>query len=164
MASGDEDAGGVAFWAHVGGFIAGICWWVCLRKGQFTSSIRPAIIPVTARLNSPLGSEVTYAGSSSGTYCRRLAICLRRTVFLPICGREGPGGLRRTKVCIMPLHRGRGAPKLALDQVGSKLKPEVMKRWIKTPKEMKADSTMKPYPNLPEKDLSDLIAFLTGLK
>jgi len=29
---------------------------------------------------------------------------------------------------------------------------------------MKADTTMKAYPNLPEKDLSDLIAFLSTLK
>jgi mono/diheme cytochrome c family protein len=59
---------------------------------------------------------------------------------------------------------GVGGPKLALDGVGSRLKPEDVKKWIRTPKEMKADTTMKPYPNLPPKDLSDLTAYLMTLK
>ena len=59
---------------------------------------------------------------------------------------------------------GIGGKKLALDGVGSKLNSENIKKWIKTPKQMKADTTMKSYPNLPEKDLSDLTAFLLTLR
>jgi cytochrome c1 len=44
------------------------------------------------------------------------------------------------------------------------LNPNTMKKWIKTPKEMKAGTVMKPYPNLLEKDLNDLTAYLITLK
>lgn len=59
---------------------------------------------------------------------------------------------------------GIGGKKLPLDRVGTKLKPEDMRKWIRTPKAMKADTTMKAYPNLPEKDLGDVVAFLTTLR
>jgi cytochrome c2 len=59
---------------------------------------------------------------------------------------------------------GIGGKKLALDGVASRLKVEEMKKWIRTPKEMKPGTTMKPYPNLPEKDLNDLTAFLSTLR
>jgi cytochrome c2 len=59
---------------------------------------------------------------------------------------------------------GIGGKKLALDGVGSRLKAEDMRKWIRTPKEMKSGTTMKPYPNLPEKDLNDLTAFLSTLR
>jgi len=59
---------------------------------------------------------------------------------------------------------GTGGTRMALDGVGSKLKPDDMKKWIKTPKAMKPDTTMKPYPSLLEKDLNDLTAYLTTLK
>ncbi len=59
---------------------------------------------------------------------------------------------------------GIGGNKLALDSVGSKLKPEDIKKWIRTPKEMKPGTVMKPYPNLPDKDLNDLTAFLLTLR
>ena len=59
---------------------------------------------------------------------------------------------------------GTGGKKLALDGVGSKLSFDSMKKWIRTPKEMKAGTTMKPYPNLPEKDLKDLIDYLMTLR
>lgn len=59
---------------------------------------------------------------------------------------------------------GVGGKKMVLDKVGSKLKAEEMKKWIRTPKTMKADSTMKSYPNLPEQDLGDLVAFLLTLR
>lgn len=59
---------------------------------------------------------------------------------------------------------GIGGKKLPLDRVGSRLKPEDMRKWIRTPKSMKGESTMKAYPNLPEKDLNDLIAFLMTLR
>ena len=59
---------------------------------------------------------------------------------------------------------GIGGKKMALDGIGTKLNPDTMKKWIKTPKNMKADTTMKPYPNLPEKDLNDLIEYLMTLR
>ena len=57
-----------------------------------------------------------------------------------------------------------GGKKKPLDGVGSRLKPEDIKKWIRTPKEMKSSTTMKAYPNLPEKDLDDLTSFLLTLK
>ena len=59
---------------------------------------------------------------------------------------------------------GIGGKKLALDGVASRLKTEDIRKWIRTPKEMKPGTTMKPYPNLPEKDLADLTAFLSTLR
>lgn len=59
---------------------------------------------------------------------------------------------------------GIGGKKMPLDGVGSKLESEEIKKWILTPKDMKADTTMKAYPNLPKKDLNDLIAYLMTLK
>jgi cytochrome c1 len=59
---------------------------------------------------------------------------------------------------------GIGGKKMPLDGVGSRLKAEDIKKWIRTPKTMKPETTMKAYPNLPEKDLNDLASFLTSLK
>ena len=59
---------------------------------------------------------------------------------------------------------GIGGQKLPLDGIGSKMNANEMKKWIRTPKQMKADTTMKAYPNLPEKDLNDLVVFLATLK
>ncbi len=59
---------------------------------------------------------------------------------------------------------GVGGKMASLDGVGSKLKADEMKKWIKTPKEMKADTKMKAYPSLPDKDLDDLVAYLETLK
>ena len=59
---------------------------------------------------------------------------------------------------------GIGGKKKQLDGVGSRLKPEEIQKWIRTPKEMKSGTTMKAYPNLPEKDLDDLTSFLMTLK
>jgi mono/diheme cytochrome c family protein len=59
---------------------------------------------------------------------------------------------------------GKGNAKSPLDGVGSKLKADEIKKWVKTPKEMKADAKMKAYPNLADKDLEDLTAFLLTLK
>ncbi|MCL2877957.1 MAG: cytochrome c [Acidobacteria bacterium] len=52
----------------------------------------------------------------------------------------------------------------ALDGVGARLKPDDMRKRIKAPRDVKAGSEMKAYPNLPEKDLSNLIAYLQTLK
>jgi len=59
---------------------------------------------------------------------------------------------------------GIGGKKSALDGVGLKLKSEDIKKWIRTPKEMKPNTIMKPCPNLPAKDLDDLAAFLLTLR
>jgi cytochrome c2 len=59
---------------------------------------------------------------------------------------------------------GIGGKKMPLDGVGSRLKPDDIEKWILTPKEMKDDTTMKAYPNLPKGDLSDLVAYLMTLK
>ena len=59
---------------------------------------------------------------------------------------------------------GKGNAKSPLDGVGSKLNADEIKKWVKTPKEMKADAKMKAYPNLADKDLEDLTAFLLTLK
>lgn len=59
---------------------------------------------------------------------------------------------------------GAGGKRFPLDGVGSRLNPDEIRKWIRTPKEMKANTTMKSYPNLPEKDLTDLTAFLMTLK
>ena len=59
---------------------------------------------------------------------------------------------------------GIGGKKKVLDGVGSRLKSEDVKKWILSPKEMKADTTMKAYPNLPEQDLNDLVSYVMTLK
>lgn len=59
---------------------------------------------------------------------------------------------------------GIGGKKMALDGVGSRLKPEDLRKWVQSPRSMKADTTMKAYPNLPEKDLRALVAYLSTLK
>lgn len=67
---------------------------------------------------------------------------------------------------------GVGNPKGALDDVGSKLKADDIKAWLRTPKEMteKAKATRKPvmpaYPKekLSDGDLADLAAYLGSLK
>jgi len=52
----------------------------------------------------------------------------------------------------------------SLDGVGARLKPDDFRKRIKAPKDVKAGSGMKAYPNLPEKDINDLIAYLGTLK
>jgi len=59
---------------------------------------------------------------------------------------------------------GVGGEKMPLDSVGSRLKSEEIRKWIQTPKQMKGDTTMKAYPNLPAKALNDLTAYLMTLK
>ena len=59
---------------------------------------------------------------------------------------------------------GIGGKKMALDGVGSRLKPDALRKQIRNPKEIKPDTAMKSYPNLTEKDLNDLVAYLMTLK
>ena len=64
---------------------------------------------------------------------------------------------------------GKGNPKGALDDVGSKLKADDIHAWIVDPKGMTAKSgatrkpDMKAY-SLPKEDLDALVAYLTTLK
>ncbi len=66
---------------------------------------------------------------------------------------------------------GAGNPKgAALDEVGSKDSPEVLKTWLTNPKEMaqKAGSTRKPpmqsFAKLKAADIEALVAYLSTLK
>jgi mono/diheme cytochrome c family protein len=59
---------------------------------------------------------------------------------------------------------GVGNKKSPLDGVGKKLSAEDIKKWIVSPKEMKSDTKMKAYPNLPAKELDALVAYLASLK
>jgi cytochrome c2 len=59
---------------------------------------------------------------------------------------------------------GKGNPKTPLDGVGSKLSAEEIRKWIVSPKEMKADTRMKAFPNLPAEDLDALVDYLSSLK
>lgn len=59
---------------------------------------------------------------------------------------------------------GKGNKNKPLDGVGSLLKPEEIRKWISSPKEMKADTKMKAYPSLPAEDLDALVAYISSLK
>ena len=70
-------------------------------------------------------------------------------------------GVQKCSLCHSIAGSGRG---VALDGVGARLKQEDFKKRIKSPKEVKADSEMKAYPNLPERDINSLITYLQALK
>ena len=57
-----------------------------------------------------------------------------------------------------------GNKKHPLDGIGKKLSAEDIKKWITSPKAMKADVTMKTYTNLPPKELDALVAYVLSLK
>jgi len=59
---------------------------------------------------------------------------------------------------------GEGNIKWPLDGVGKKLKADEIVKWTKTPKVMKADTTMKAYPDISQKDMDDLTAYMLSLK
>ncbi len=59
---------------------------------------------------------------------------------------------------------GAGNKAHPLDGVGTKLNAEQIKKWIVTPKEVDPKTTMKAYPNLPQKDLDDVVAYMESLK
>lgn len=59
---------------------------------------------------------------------------------------------------------GKGNKNAPLDGVGSKLSADDIKKWIVSPKEMKADSKMKAYPSLAAEDLDALVTYLSSLK
>ena len=59
---------------------------------------------------------------------------------------------------------GKGNKNQPLDGVGSKLKPEEIKKYIVSPKEQKPDTKMKAYPGMAAEDLDALVAYLSSLK
>jgi mono/diheme cytochrome c family protein len=65
---------------------------------------------------------------------------------------------------------GKGNAKGALDDVGSRLKPDEIRAWMVTPVEMtkKTNAARKPpmraYPNLSKEDLDALVAYMVSLK
>ena len=59
---------------------------------------------------------------------------------------------------------GAGNKSRPLDTVGSDLTAEQIKKWIVSPKEVKADTKMKAYPSLPAEDLDALVTWLSSLK
>src|SRR5437867_7316326 len=58
---------------------------------------------------------------------------------------------------------GKGNPKNPLDDVGSKMTADEVKKYIVNPKSVKADSKMKAYSSLPADDLDALVAYLQTL-
>lgn len=65
---------------------------------------------------------------------------------------------------------GRGNAKGPLDEVGSKLTTDEIRKWIVTPAEMTAKSSskrkpaMRAYPNLPKAELDALVAHMAAQK
>jgi cytochrome c2 len=59
---------------------------------------------------------------------------------------------------------GKGNKNKPLDGVGSTLKPEEIKKYITSPKDVKPDTKMKAYPSLPAEDLDALVAYVSSLK
>ena len=58
---------------------------------------------------------------------------------------------------------GKGNTKTPLDDVGSRMSVDDLKKYIAAPKSVKADSKMKAYPALPAADLDALVAYLKTL-
>jgi len=58
---------------------------------------------------------------------------------------------------------GVGNKKSPLDEVGSSLSADDIKKWIVEPKKMKADTTMKAY-KLSDEDLENVTAYMLSLK
>jgi cytochrome c oxidase subunit 2 len=59
---------------------------------------------------------------------------------------------------------GKGNKNAPLDGVGGKLSADDIKKWIVSPKDMKADTKMKAYPSLTPEDLDALVTYLSSLK
>jgi cytochrome c2 len=59
-----------------------------------------------------------------------------------------------------------GNVKNPLDGVGAKLTEDLMKKWIRTPKDMNPKTLMMPYPaaKISDGDLADLVAYMMSLK
>jgi cytochrome c oxidase subunit 2 len=59
---------------------------------------------------------------------------------------------------------GKGNKNMPLDGIGSKLSADDIRKWIVSPKDMKADTKMKAYPSLTAEDLDALVTYLSSLK
>ena len=77
----------------------------------------------------------------------------------------GKAVLKTQKCSMCHSIAGVGGKLNALDEAG-KLKADDIKKWIRTPKSMKADTKMTAYSaeKLSDKDLDDLVAYLSTLK
>ncbi len=58
---------------------------------------------------------------------------------------------------------GKGNPKTPLDDVGTRMKADEMKKYIANPKSVKADSKMKAYSRLSAEELDALVSYLQTL-
>ena len=109
----------------------------------------------------------------------RIAITIFATVAAVLSARSAssqtpdPHGMKvfaDQKCALCHSIAGKGNTKGALDAVGTKLKPEDIRKWIVTPAEMSAAAKatrkppMKAYANLPKADLDALVAYLASLK
>ena len=52
----------------------------------------------------------------------------------------------------------------ALDDIGSKKDADTLKKYIKDPKSVNDKAKMKAFPDITDKDLDDLVAYLMTLK
>ena len=52
----------------------------------------------------------------------------------------------------------------ALDDIGAKKDADTLKKYIKDPKSVNDKAKMKAYPDMTEKDLDDLVAYMMSLK
>jgi cytochrome c2 len=100
-----------------------------------------------------------------------VAAVLLTAAMLPVRAQDDAAKVARGKEvftaqkCSMcHMVEGKGNKSHPLDGVGSQLKPEDIKKWVVAPKDMKADTKMKAYPNLPAADLDAIIAYLSSLK
>ena len=77
---------------------------------------------------------------------------------------KGKGVFAAQKCSMCHAIAGQGNKKTPLDGVGGRLSADDIKKWIVSPKQMKADSKMRPYPSIPHEDLEALVAYLSSLK
>ncbi len=100
-----------------------------------------------------------------------LSLCFWLPLAAPALADESAKPLEKGKEVYAAQHcsmchsiAGKGNPRTPLDDIGSKLTPEQIKKYVTSPKEVKADSKMKAYPGLPAADLDALASYLSTLK
>src|SRR5262245_56532000 len=97
------------------------------------------------------------------------AVVMLAAAVLPIRAQDdaksanGKGVVTAQKCSMCHAIEGKGNKNSPLDGVGTKLKPEEIRKWVTAPKEMQPNSKMKAYPNLPAADLDALVAYLSSL-
>ena len=81
---------------------------------------------------------------------------------------QGPKVFAAQKCSLCHSIANKGNKKGPLDDVGSKLKPEEIRKWITAPQTMKSSTDRKPpmkaFANLPAADLDALVTYLSSLK